>query len=194
PDLGGGSEHSGSVPVGKPDEGDEVDFSDHPADPDGSSILKSPAGGGEGTNIDWAAAAVENDPAALGPPGPLSGVRGRGPRPGEKTPRTESTDDLPVPAPRAKPGQADKGKAKLAAKPIEDDNLDEPSVVLDYVAGTSEMSVPGVVKGPGSGKAKPGKAAPVKKKPAEADADALAATRRARPVPAVAGKGGKGWL
>src|SRR5206468_1402236 len=48
---------SGSVPVGKPDQGDEVDFSDHPEVPGGSTILRSPAGRGDGDsgNIDWAA-------------------------------------------------------------------------------------------------------------------------------------------
>lgn len=185
------SAHSGSVPVGNPDSGDEVDFSDHPRDPDGSVVMKGgmpPARGDESGAIDWAAAAIENDPTAgLGPPPPISKT-GRGRRPGELTPGPGSTDDIAVPAARPTPA---KGKAKLSAKPMGDSgNLDEPSVVLDYVAGTSEMSVPGVVKGPGSGKAKSGKpVGPVKKPGSKND---LTLTKPARPVDA--GKGGKGWL
>jgi hypothetical protein len=191
-EASGASGTSGAVPVGKPDD-DEVDFSDHPRDPGGSSILKRPAGPAgkdESGAIDWAAAAsAEDDPTALAPP---AAPPARAPRPGQKTPHEESTDDLPFPPPRAKPGQADKGKAKLAAKPLEDENLESESVVLDYVAGTSEMSVPGVVKPPPPGRPKSGQGAAAKKKPAE-DEEELVVTRRARPVPA-AGKGGKGWL
>ena len=106
-----------------------MDFSDHPNDPEGSTILKGPAEGG--SDIDWSAASVQNDPAAsLGPPGPMSGSR-------------PPADEATIPGlPTAKP----KGKAKLAATPPPSDvDIGPESVVLDWVAGTSEMSAQGLL-------------------------------------------------
>lgn len=185
-----------------PAEEDAVDFSDQPKDPDGSTILRGDAVPDAG-NVAWADAAVEDDPVAgLGTPGPLSGVQSRGPQPAAQTPE-RSTDNLRGPGLPGKDKPAGKGKApaKLSARSAaEDENLDDPSVVLDYVAGTSEMSVPGLFKGPGSGRAGRGKPGAKKKSEPVIEADEeVTRTRKAKPLPGERAKGGKsgalvGWV
>ena len=181
-------------------EDDAVDFSDHPQDPNGSTILRGDAVSDSGS-LDWAAAAVGEDPTAgLGTPGPLSGILAGGPKSAAPNPG-RSTDNLRGPD---MPPPKGKAPAKLSAKSAADDeSLDEPSVVLDYVAGTSEMSVPGVMKGPGSGRAKKGPPAAkpasrpgVKKKSdpvIEADEEA-APTRKSKALAADRAKRGKSGL
>src|SRR5207248_2824265 len=91
--------------------------------------------------------------------------------------------------PTAKP----KGKTKLAATPPPSDvDIGPESVVLDWVAGTSEMWAQGL-KGPGSGGPGSGRPAAARKKSAPVvEVEDTTATRRAPPV--AAGPGRKSGL